>query len=57
MSKTTLAQRQQYRNRIKHSTCHKKRPKSCRKIRTCRMTRTSSKRTHFCRKRKNTRKK
>lgn len=56
MSKTTLANRQLYRNRIKYSKCHKKQPKPCRKINTCRMTRTSSKRKHFCRKKINTRK-
>ena len=52
---TTLAQRQYYRKRVKGSMCHKKAPKPCRKIKSCRMTKGSVKRSHFCRKKTNTR--
>lgn len=53
---TTLAQRKIYRGRTKSSVCRKKAPKTCRKSRSCRMTRGSAKRKHFCRKKRNTRK-
>jgi len=54
MSASTSA-RKYYRMRIKGSMCRKKAPKSCRKIKSCRMTRTTTKRKHFCRKKTNTR--
>ena len=53
---STLAQRKIYRDRIKSSVCRKKAPKPCRNIRSCRVTRGSAKRKHFCRKKRNTRK-
>lgn len=43
-----------YRKRVKGSMCTGKAPKSCRKMHSCRMTKGSSKRRHFCRKRTNT---
>ena len=46
--------RRHYRKSVKGSRCRGKAPKPCRKITSCRMTRTSSKRNHFCRKCKNT---
>ena len=48
--------RKYYRMRSKNSMCSgkSKTPKACRKIKSCRMTRTTSKRSHFCRKRTNT---
>jgi len=54
---TTLASRQYYRKRVNGSMCRMKKPKSCRKIKSCRMTRTTANKTHYCRKRKNTRRK
>jgi len=56
MSLSASAQRY-YQMRSKNSMCSKKAPKACRKIKSCRMTKTTSKRNHFCRKRKNTRRK
>ncbi len=52
---TTASARRYYRARVKGSMCTGKAPKPCRKILSCRMTRTSTKRKHFCRKRTNTR--
>ena len=43
-----------YRMRSKKSMCSRKAPKVCRKIKSCRMTKKTEKRNHFCRKRKNT---
>ena len=54
MSVSTSA-RKYYRMRTKGSICSRKGPKPCRKIKSCRMTRTTTKRKHFCRKRTNTR--
>ena len=54
MSGTTLAQRQYYRKRVKGSMCTKKSAKQCRRIKSCKNTRRSSKRINFCRKRTNT---
>ena len=53
------AARAYYRMRSKNSMCSGKAnmPKACRKIKSCRMTRTTSKRKHFCRKKTNTRRK
>lgn len=47
--------RKYYAMRSKNSMCSGKAPKPCRKIKSCRMTRTTSKRNHFCRKKTNTR--
>lgn len=47
--------RKYYRNRVKGSMCRGKAPKPCRKIKSCRMTKASAKRIHFCRKKTNTR--
>ena len=47
--------RKYYRKRVRRSMCTGKSPKSCRKIKSCRMTKGSSKRRHFCRKKTNTR--
>ena len=49
--------RKYYRMRSKGSMCRgkSKTPKACRKIKSCRMTKTTTKRKHFCRKRTNTR--
>ena len=47
--------RKYYRKRVHSSMCRAKAPKSCRKIKSCRMTKGSSKRRHFCRKKTNTR--
>ena len=52
---TTLEARRHYRAQLKLSRCRAKAPKPCRKIKTCRVTRTTEKRKHFCRKKKNTR--
>ncbi len=49
--------RRYYRKRIRGSHCRGKAPKSCRKKASCRMTRGSAKRRHFCRKRTNTHRK
>jgi hypothetical protein len=46
--------RRYYRKRVKGSMCTGKAPKPCRKIKSCRMTRTTTKRKHFCRKKTNT---
>ena len=46
--------RRYYRKRVRGSMCRGKVPKSCRKIHSCRMTRGSAKRVHFCRKKTNT---
>ena len=53
----TASARKYYRNRLKGSMCRGKAPKPCRKIKSCRMTKTSAKRNHFCRKKTNTRRK
>ena len=53
----TASARKYYRNRLKGSMCRGKAPKPCRKIKSCRMTKTSAKRIHFCRKKTNTRRK
>ena len=52
---TTLAQRQYYRKRVKGSMCTNKSTKACRKIKSCKNTRRTAKRSNFCRKRTNTR--
>lgn len=52
---TTLSQRRYYRKRVKGSMCTGKSAKSCRKIKSCKNTRRSSKRRNFCRKKSNTR--
>ncbi len=46
--------RRYYRKRVRGSMCRGKSPKPCRKMHSCRMTKGSSKRSHFCRKRTNT---
>ena len=46
--------RKYYRKRVKGSMCRGKAPKPCRKMHSCRMTKGSAKRVHFCRKRTNT---
>ena len=52
---TTLSQRRYYRKRVKGSMCTGKPAGSCRKMKSCKNTRRSSKRRNFCRKRSNTR--
>ncbi len=52
---TTLAQRKYYRMRLKGSKCRNKWPKPCAKIKSCRMTKTTEKRRHYCRRKTNTR--
>jgi hypothetical protein len=51
----TASARRYYKLRSKNSMCSGKKPKPCRKIKSCRMTKTTTKRVHFCRKRTNTR--
>ena len=48
---TTLSARRHYRKQVKHSACRGKIKKSCRKLASCRLTR-SGKRKSYCRKRK-----
>ncbi len=52
---TTLSARRYYRKRVKGSMCSGKSAKSCRKIKSCKNTKRSSKRHNYCRKRTNTR--
>ena len=52
---TTLSQRRYYRKRVKGSMCTGQPAGSCRKMKSCKNTRRSSKRRNFCRKRSNTR--
>ncbi len=50
----TSSARRHYRIKGKTSRCRGKAPKPCRKIVTCRVTRTTAKRNHYCRSKKNT---
>ncbi len=54
MASTTLSQRQYYRKRVKGSMCARKSAKQCRTMKSCKNTRRSAKRSNFCRKRTNT---
>ncbi len=53
----TASANRYYKMRSKGSMCSGKLGKACRKIKSCRMTRNTAKRAHFCRKKTNTRRK
>ena len=53
----TASANKYYKKRSKGSMCTGKTGKRCRNIKSCRMTRTTAKRNHFCRKKTNTRRK
>ncbi len=51
---TTSSRRRHYRSNVKRSICRGKVKNACRKNKSCRLTRGSSKRKSYCRKGRNT---
>ncbi len=52
---TTLATRRGYRRKVNRSLCRKKTVRKCRKVRGCKNTKKTAKKTRYCRKRHNKR--
>ena len=52
---TTLATRRGYRGKVNRSLCRKKTVRKCRKVRGCKNTKKTAKKTRYCRKRHNKR--
>ena len=52
---TTLATRRGYRGKVNRSLCRKKTVRKCRKIRGCKNTKKTAKKSKYCRKRHNKR--
>ncbi len=52
---TTLATRRGYRGKVNRSLCRKKTVRKCRKVRGCKNTKKTAKKSRYCRKRHNKR--
>ena len=52
---TTLATRRGYRGKVSRSLCRKKTVRKCRKVRGCKNTKKTAKKSRYCRKRHNKR--